>query len=91
LVEMGAPERRDALDQLEAVREEDADKWAVGGVEQALDRRAVDGHALWLSGGEADGELVWAGGPLRGEHDARGAGAEANELPVRHDRPVQPK
>src|SRR5204862_7992091 len=59
-VEVRAAEGRRALDELEAIREEDADQRAVRGVEQPLGRRAVDLEALDLPWLETDAELVLA-------------------------------
>ena len=58
LVEMGPAQRRRALDQLEPVGQEHADKRTLGDVEQPLDGGAVDPHPLRLAGLEPDRQLV---------------------------------
>jgi hypothetical protein len=78
-----AAQRRRALDELEPVREEDADQRAVRGVEQALGRRAVDLEALGLAGLEADAQLVLAVAVVPMDlhaHHASGPGVEAHQL-----------
>src|SRR5215212_7108649 len=55
---MSPANRRRALDELEAVGQEDPDERASGGIKQPLDRHAVDAQLLAGAGLEADADDV---------------------------------
>ena len=83
LVQMRAAQRRRALDELEPIREEDADQGPVRCIEQALGRCPVDLEPLGLPRLEADAELVLAVAiaPVDLDtHRAPGARVEAQQL-----------
>ena len=96
LVEMGAAQAGRALDELQAVGQEDAEQRPVRSVEQTLDGRSVRRDPLRLARLEADGA---ARGGRRASspstHDARRARAEADDLALVRscdsERAVQPK
>ena len=77
---MGPAQGRRALDQLEPVWHEHADKWTLGGVEQPLDGGAVYPIPLRLAGLEPHRQLVRSVVGLAADRHARGVGAEPDHL-----------
>ena len=95
LVEVRAPQRRRAQDQLQPVGQEDGDERPRRRVGQPLDGRAVDAQALRLARLEADVTRVAPSLVLASQLEPRQRCAPkrttSRSFAVRHERPVQAK